>query len=178
MIGPKVRKRRIELRLSLRALAEKVGVTASFLSQVERDLTKPSINTLRKIADVMDIPIFTLLDETKIDSPVLRKADRHQVQLSDRLAKYEVLSASLNKKMQVFLVRMPPSELNFATNFRLDTEECIYVLQGCLKIQLEDTIYEIGPEDSVYFDGKSLRFLKSAGEEELIFISSITPPTF
>lgn len=46
MIGQKIRNSRNELRLSLRVMAEKVGVTASFLSQVERDLTKTSIDTL------------------------------------------------------------------------------------------------------------------------------------
>ena len=51
MIGERIRVRRNELGLSLRALAKEVDLTASFLSQLERDQADPSIKSLRKIAD-------------------------------------------------------------------------------------------------------------------------------
>lgn len=176
--GNRIRQKRTEARLSLRALAGKVGVTASFLSQVERNLTKPSVDTLRKISIVLDIPVFELLHEPKNDNPVVRGKDREKYNFSNLLAEYEVLTPTLQKQMQVFLARMKPSELNFATNLGRDTEECIIVLHGKLKVQLNDQLYTLEPDDSIYFEGKSLRLLQSVGEEELVFISAITPPAF
>lgn len=178
MLGVKIKSKRNEMRLSLRALAEKVGVTASFLSQIERNLTKPSLDTLRKIALVLDIPAFKLLHESKNDNPVVRKTEREKYSFSNLLATYEVLTPDLNKQMQVFIARMEPSELNFASNLGRETEECIFMLEGKLKVQLEDKIYILEPGDSIYFEGKSLRFLQSVGEEELVIISMITPPAF
>jgi transcriptional regulator with XRE-family HTH domain len=60
-LGNRLRARRQELGLSLRELAERVGLTASFLSQIERDLASPSIESLRKISDALEVPNFHFL---------------------------------------------------------------------------------------------------------------------
>ncbi len=49
-LGEKIRGKRIEAGMSLKGLAEKTGVTPGFLSQIERNITDPSITSLRKIA--------------------------------------------------------------------------------------------------------------------------------
>ena len=63
-IGKRVRERRKELGLSLRQLGKLAGVTASFLSQVENDQVSPSLNSLQSIATALNIPMFSLLDDT------------------------------------------------------------------------------------------------------------------
>ena len=72
-LGHRLRTRRQELGLSLRELAERVGLTASFLSQIERDLASPSIESLRKISDALEVPIFHFLIEPEVRSPVVRR---------------------------------------------------------------------------------------------------------
>ena len=59
--------------MSLKDLAERIGLTASFLSQVERELAEPSITSLRKIAEALDVPIFYFLLDNDNHSPVVRK---------------------------------------------------------------------------------------------------------
>ena len=61
MLGKRIHRRRKELGLSLRELGEASGVTASFLSLIERDKASPSISTLRQIAEALDTPIFQFL---------------------------------------------------------------------------------------------------------------------
>ena len=53
MIGEKIRRRRNEINMSMKVLAEKTGLTSGFISQVERELTEPSITSLRKISKAL-----------------------------------------------------------------------------------------------------------------------------
>jgi len=83
-VGERVRRRRAELALSLRAVAQRAGVSASLLSQLERSLTDPSVGSLRRIADALDVPVSDLVGEVhrNHDDLVLARAqDRHHVTL-------------------------------------------------------------------------------------------------
>lgn len=62
MIGERVKKLRIEKKMSMTELADKAGVAKSYLSSLERNLqTNPSIQFLEKIAVVLDVPVDALL---------------------------------------------------------------------------------------------------------------------
>jgi len=177
-LGYRLRARRQELELSLRALAERVGLTASFLSQIERDLASPSIESLRKISDALDVPIFYFLLEPETKSPVVRRNERAKLNLPDSNLTYQIMTPDLNRKMQVFMAEKEPGGKKITFPLRQQTEEFIHVLQGQLEIDLNEEVYLLGPGDSVYFDGPLLRRLTARGDTTLRFISVITPPIF
>ena len=79
-IGERIKARRKELKLSLRELAEQVDLTASFLSQIERDQSSPSIESLRKISQALEVPIFYFLAEPNGKSPVVRRNQRLKIE--------------------------------------------------------------------------------------------------
>ena len=73
MIGDRVKKFRLEKKMSLSELAEQAGVAKSYLSSLERNLQKnPSIQFLEKIAAVLNLPVEHLIheqiDKTELDS--------------------------------------------------------------------------------------------------------------
>ncbi|EKN63668.1 transcriptional regulator SinR [Neobacillus bataviensis LMG 21833] len=71
MIGDRVKKFRLEKKMSLSELAEQAGVAKSYLSSLERNLQKnPSIQFLEKIAAVLNLPIEHLIHE-QIDKDTL-----------------------------------------------------------------------------------------------------------
>lgn len=64
MIGDRVKKLRLEKRMSLSELAEQAGVAKSYLSSLERNLqSNPSIQFLEKIAAVLNVPVDQLINE-------------------------------------------------------------------------------------------------------------------
>ena len=72
-IGQKVRDKRISIGMTLEELSEKVDRDWSYLSQIERGKSVPSIETLVKISEVLDIPLGDLF---KTHKPVKKyKAD-------------------------------------------------------------------------------------------------------
>ena len=62
-IGQKIQKYRTQRGLSLRGLAEKTGITASMISQIENNAVNPSINTLKTLAETLDFPLYVLFQE-------------------------------------------------------------------------------------------------------------------
>lgn len=73
MIGDRVKKLRLEKKMSLSELAEQAGVAKSYLSSLERNLQQnPSIQFLEKISTVLNVPVDHLIheqiDQDQLDS--------------------------------------------------------------------------------------------------------------
>lgn len=175
-IGHRIRSRRQELGLTLRELAGKVGRTASFLSQIERGQSSPSIESLQRISDALDVPVFHFLLEADDRSPIVRHHERLKLTVPGSTLTYELLTPDLSRQMEAFLIEREPGEEKAVEPLRQYTEELIYVLQGQLEIQLGDEVHHLGPGDSVYFEGLLLRRIAARGDVTLRFISVITPP--
>ena len=62
-LGAKIRSYRQERNLSIQTLASQVGITPSMLSQIERELANPSINTLKLISQALGVPLFLFFTE-------------------------------------------------------------------------------------------------------------------
>lgn len=178
--GLKIRKRRQELGLSLRELACRTDLTASFLSQLERGLTNASIDSLRRIAAGLGVSMLHFLAETPKRSPVVRKDARARLPLSDSGLVYELLVPDLARKMEVFIGKIKPGKGNFArAPLRKPTEECIHMLEGSLEVGLDDKTYVLHAGDSIYFEGVQLASLSNGSDTEPArWISIITPPVF
>ena len=80
LIGKKLKQRRNELNLSLRALAEQAHVSAVFLSQIERGKSNPSLNSLQKIASALRVPLNYFLSSEPLTDQFIS-----QYQILDQL---------------------------------------------------------------------------------------------
>src|SRR5437773_9171693 len=75
-LGPRIRSLRQARHVTLRELAEQAGVTESFLSQVEREVTSPSIASVQRIARALDLGIAELFADDQPHGRVVRDGDR------------------------------------------------------------------------------------------------------
>jgi transcriptional regulator with XRE-family HTH domain len=64
-VGKRVREERRRLKLTQEELAEKADISANFLGHIERGTKKPTLNTLKKIADALQIPMEALFATEK-----------------------------------------------------------------------------------------------------------------
>jgi transcriptional regulator with XRE-family HTH domain len=179
-LGDRIRARRKELRLSQSDLAERAGMTASFISQVERGVTSPSIDSLYKISQALDVPVFHFLLEPEAKSPVVRHHERIGVTWpwSGPELTFQLLTPSTSKKLEAFMTEWEPGQPQSFAGFGENTEEFIYMLQGQLEIRLAEEVYLLGPGDTVWFEGVMLRGMEPRGDQTVRFISVITPPAF
>lgn len=178
MLGEKIRRKRIEKNLSLKDLAEKIGLTASFLSQVERELAEPSITSLRKIAEALDVPIFFFLLDDENHSPVVKKSQRKVLRFPQSHLTYELLSPDLNRQMEILIARLDPGAAGGEEESTHPGEECILVLEGMMEIKVGEDTYHLEEGDSIYYFASIPHSLKNSGDSELVFLTAITPPRF
>lgn len=200
-LGIRLKDRRTRLGMSLRELARRTDLTASFLSQVERAKANVSLDSLKRISDILDVPLLYFLSDsqptppentelpietdeaepsdTLTYSPVVRSNERPKLILPLSGVEYELLNPDLGRKMEAFCGSLSPGAGNVAKRLREPTEEFIYVLAGALLIGLDSGEHILYPGDSIYIDGQSLQKLTCASEnEDARWISVITPPVF
>jgi len=197
-IGGRLKRRRHRMGLSLRELARRTDLTASFLSQVERGQANASLDSLRRIAEALDVSMLYFLSEPQADrtptatiedapsrerempgyDPVVRADARPQLTFPDSGVSYELLVPSLSRKMEVIRGEIPPGMNNVVRRLREPTEEFIYVLSGLLRVELKSGTHLLQPGDTIYFQGMDLLDLTAASDENAVWISVITPPVF
>lgn len=155
MIGEKVRKYRKSRGMTLTDLAELTGVTASFLSQLERNLIDPSLSTLRKISKVFEVPMSSFLDEEeKNESVILIKAGKGRQLAPQDSISYEYLTPSTTAvpdiKMEVIRFTLAPQTWDSADYLQHDAEECTFVTNGTMDLVTNGVTYHLESGDSIY----------------------------
>lgn len=178
MIGDMIRKIRLEKKMTLTELADRARVSSSFISQVERGVSEPSLGTLRRIADALSVSLFSLVPLRDEKDPVVRREDRKKVSLPRSNVLYELLSPTVDRKLEMMLGRLPPLGVSSEEPSTHQCEECTYVLQGTLEYVVGDTTYTLREGDSIYVDGTIPHVLRNVGDVEVIYISASTPPVF
>jgi transcriptional regulator with XRE-family HTH domain len=181
-LGERVRERRKELGLSLEELASRTGLTASFLSLIERNINNPSLDSLYRIAEALDVPPFYFSVDyhsaAGVQNPVVRHNERIQITFPPGDVTSELLVPNLRNRLEVFISRVQPAAGNVARTPKMASEECLYVMEGKLRVVLNDQEYLLEAGDSIYIQGFSLREISAVGEGEAVFLSAITPPIF
>jgi len=178
LIGEKIRRKRNELGMSMKMLAEKTGLTSGFISQVERELAEPSITSLRKIAEALDVAVFYFFTEEKNAGIVVRKDNRQSRNFPESHLTYELLSPDLNRQMEMFMATLEPGAETCETPLTHTGEEVTHVLEGSMWISIGNDEYTLEEGDTIYYFSSIPHRIVNKGDSMLRFISTITPPVF
>lgn len=181
-IGKKIATIRKMKDMTIKDLSAKANVTASMLSQLERGLANPSINTLKIIASALDVQLFTFFieDEAK-EKLVLRPQDRKQMILpseGQELITYELLSPDLKGDVELAIMTLTPKSHTSRDNFKHTGEEVAYVSKGRVHIFLNDEEIRLNEGDSVKIPPQMMHRWYNPYAEEAIVIFAVSPPSF
>jgi len=178
-IGTHIKARRTELNLSLRDLSASTGLSATFLSNLERGMANPTLDSLRKVSTALGTSLLFMATNTSESSPVVRRHERRRLNLSNGHIQYEILTPTLNRKMVLFQGRVTAEDGNIVVAPLAEpTEECLVLLTGKINIVISGQMYQLEAGDSIYFEGRNLSSLTVTGAGEATYISAITPPVF
>ncbi len=177
-VGDKIRKIRQSKKLTLGELSKLTGITISGLSQIERGLNNPSLDTLTKITKALGVPIMSLfVEEKKSSEEVLTKrGKRSKVMFPEAEIVYEPLSPIINSNIEFLLAQIEEGK-GQKSQVTHEGEECVYVIRGKLKVCIEDREYILGEGDSLYFKCSRPHNFMNAGEGKLILVLAVTPPS-
>ncbi len=178
-VAKRIRTLRNQKDLSLRKVADACGISASLLSQIETGRVDPSLNTLRKIAQALDVPLFQLvLEELGRASGLVKKKQRRMVVFPMSGLQYEIIHSDLQKKMGIHIGTLTPGGMTSEEPLAHPGEECLIVLTGRMKVEMRGEAVELGPQDSLYFDSSIPHRLCNEKKTDCIFYLIITPPKF
>jgi len=177
-LGQKIRSRRQEQNMSIKQLAERTGLTSGFISQIERNQTEPSITSLRKLAEALDVAVFHFFIDEINNNCVVRKNQRQKIRFSDSHLAYELLSPDLNRQMEMFYASLEPKAATSDEPMAHNGEEVILVLSGQMEISIGVDVYELEEGDAIYYFASIPHRIVNTGDVPLTFVSTITPPRF
>lgn len=177
-LGPRIRALRQDRSLSVRQLAAEVGVSAATISQVERDINDPSLNTLRRIARALDTPIFDLFTVPGANTPrVIRRDERILAHAAHGEIEYWRISPP-GSKVEVLEGVLAPGTASSEEAWAHPAEECAVVLTGALLLEVGDEVHELTVGDSASFDSRFPHRYVNPGTHTAQFIVSVTPPSY
>lgn len=175
-IGPRIRAIRESLGISIKDMAEKVDVSPSMISQLERELTNPSVALLKNISDVLGVKVGMLFLENNIPSVVVRKGERKRIVYKDGKMIHEFLAPISDRKIEfIYNIYKPGGAGDLLVH---NGEECALVLQGKAKLCVGDDVYELEEGDSIYHDSTIPHSIANSGDVDLVVVYAITPPSF
>lgn len=178
-IGQDIRALRKARGLTLTDLAERVGRSVGWMSQVERDISKPSIKELRSLAAVLEVNISLFFGQAASDESergrIVRKASRRRLGGGDGLTE-ELLSPDLTDDFEMFHSTFEPgAELTeFVTR---PTQEVGYLVSGRLKLFLGADVFNLNPGDSFRIRGEPYRWANPYRKEARA-VWVIAPPVY
>jgi transcriptional regulator with XRE-family HTH domain len=151
-IGERIKALRTEQGMTLAGLGEKVALSVSYLSQIERDKTTPSLSTLMDIAKSLNVELRYFF-ETEAEAAYVVRAGQGQADLAPdssaaclRLTP-EVGSSRIEAYRVVLQPHTSPEQLApFAG------EEFVFVLAGKLTLSVGDEQFVLDAGDSIHYD--------------------------
>lgn len=177
-LGYKIRKLRQAKGMSIEKLSELTGLSTGLISQIERDITGPSVASLWEIAKSLEVPINYFFDEYEKKDPIVRKDSRKKLNIPNSNITYELLCPDLTKKMESLMVEIQPGQCSNDELIGHEGEECGYIIQGTLKVKWGNKEYILNEGDSIYFDSTVPHRFVNLGEDVSISIWTMTPASF
>lgn len=175
-IGLKLKELRILKGLTQEELADRAELSKGFISQVERNLTSPSIATLMDILQCLGVSTAEFFAEPSEEPIVFGKADyfeKYDPELKNEI-KWIIPNAQKNV-MEPILLTLEAGGETYPDNPH-EGEEFGYVLQGGITIHLGNQIYRAKKGESFYFSPDKKHYLTSKTGAVLLWVSS--PPSF
>jgi DNA-binding transcriptional MerR regulator/mannose-6-phosphate isomerase-like protein (cupin superfamily) len=174
-IGTHLRQLRMTRGLSLADVSSAVGISAGFLSGLERSQMTASVGTLRKLARFYKTNILNFFDPSESTSRLVRPAGRKVLEAGPGV-RMELLAWG-NTVMEPHLFRVAPKS-GSGESYSHEGEEFLYVLRGELHISLQNEEFTLKPGDSFYFESATPHRWKNSGRTEAWILWVNTPPTF
>ena len=181
-LGGKVKTLRLKRRLTQSELAQKINATASYISQLERNLISPSIDSLILLSNELQVEpgYFFSIDKTDFDNGISRKSQQHPVTLSniewESVKCYLLSKTGVNRRMQPMLITIEPDSSYMGHFISHKGDEFVYVLKGELELDIEGKNYLLREGDSVYLDSIMPTAWRNNGEVPVLAIWMLSPP--
>ncbi len=175
-IGERIKELRVKNGLTQEELADRAELSKGFISQLERNLTSPSISTLEDILQCLGVTVAEFFAEEKEQQIVFGEEDYFEKVDGDLKNKVEWIIPTAQQNS------MEPIRLTLKKKGRTaeddphEGEEFGYVLEGEILIHMGEDEYPVKAGESFYYESNKTHYLSSESGATIIWVSN--PPSF
>ncbi len=165
-VGARLRARRLELGLTISQVAGQAGLTAGFISQLERDLTSASLSSLYRICAVLGIRVGNLVDDVPAGR-LIRRQEQARRSLAMGDAEHLLLSSRDERRFHVTESHIPPGGSAGEELYTLPADvELVYVLQGSLELRVGEETHVLEEGDTFTYSPRDPHTWRNPSEAE------------
>ena len=175
-IGNKIKQLRTRQGLTLEELASRCELTKGFLSQLERNLTSPSITTLDDILEALGSSLSEFFAEDKDEQFTFKEEDFFVDEREGYTVNWIVPNTQKNR-MEPILIELLQGGRSFEVEPH-NGEEFGYVAEGAVTLVCDDMRYELKKGETFYLLGKSFHYLYNNRKKTAKVLWVSTPPLF
>ncbi len=175
-IGEKIKRLRLKFGLTQEELADRAELSKGFISQLERDLTSPSIATLTDILECLGTTPGEFFSEKEYEKTAFSPDDMFEKTEEDSSILWLVPNAQKNELEPILLTLKPGAST--APDDPHHGEEFGYVLAGTATLVIGGRKERLKKGWSFYFTPSEPHYIENRGKNELKIIWVSTPPSF
>jgi transcriptional regulator with XRE-family HTH domain len=177
-IGAKIKELRVQKSLTQEELADRAELSKGFISQLERDITSPSIATLVDLLQCLGTNLEEFFTNTTSEQVVFNKNDYFEKEDNELHNKIEWIIPNAQKNMmEPILLTLEPGGSTYPDNPH-EGEEFGYVLGGSISIHIGTKTHRAKKGESFYFTPNKGHYIKATGKIGATLLWVSTPPSF
>jgi transcriptional regulator with XRE-family HTH domain len=166
-------------RCTLRTVAERSGLSESFLSQVERGRSSASIGSLRRIAEALGVSMADLFEPEPARGPrVLRRDERPALSFGILGRKFLLTPRPLGQLEVVAGELEAGGSTGSQPYAHGDSEELFVVVAGRVQLELGGELFELERGDSIDYRSSTPHRVSTRGDEPAEVLWIISPPSY
>lgn len=174
-IGQKIKELRMQNNLTLEELANRCELTKGFLSQLERNLTSPSIATLDDILEALGTNLSSFFNEK--DQRIIFKEEDYYVSEKDGASITWIVPNAQKNDMEPLILTLQKGSTSQVIEPHIGEELC-YVLSGEVILIDNEREYVLKCGETFYMKGRHRHSIRNDKEEEARLLWVMTPPNF
>lgn len=165
-IGDRFKELRKEKNLTLKELSEKTGLSIGYLSNLERNVSSPTLEYMQRICQILGVSITDLLIPQKQEHIIVRKSDKETI-IENDLLKCESISYG-RYSMECLCITLHPGASFQDKTWGHAYDELGIVVQGCMEISIGTNIYKLYEGDSFYICSNTPHSMSNPSDEDCI----------
>jgi len=176
-LGSRLRAFRTEQGITLAQLGRMVGLSASYLSQIERNKAKPSLTTLHSVAETLGVELRSFFEHPSPVWHVVTEGRREDFRDEKDDVTYEVLSSGAVRG------KFEPCRVTCWPGMRTEEEthpgeEFVFIAEGQLEIRVGEEVWRLNAGDSIHYQGSQPHSWHNKSGQLCTLIWAVSPPFF
>lgn len=176
-LGEKLKKLRLEKKMTLQDVADATGYSKALISRIENDSVSPSVGSLMKISEALQIKLhelFAAIEGSKI--AVTKKGGRESTFAKNGIKIESLCSLSGGRKMDAVIKTFDSGAASEQVKQEKGGEEWWYVLRGKLTVSIGERVAQLSEGDSMYIISEANRKWSNPGKGKTSALVVVTPP--